>query len=95
MTYTTGSNIQTIICTAHRYSWKTFGISAKGDKATLLKHYNLCHPLILIEKPELSECFTVTFVEQTSVFHLDQCEDKWAALLGASINVKKMISPRV
>ena len=82
-------------CTAHRNSWKTFDISAKGDKAALLKHYNLCHPLILMEKPELSECFTVTFVEQPSIFHLDQCEDKWAALLGASINVKKMISHRV
>ena len=81
--------------TAHRNSWKTFDISAKGDKAALLKHYDLCHPLILIEKPELSECFTVTFAEQPSVLHLDQCEDKWAALLGASINVKKMISPRV
>ena len=76
--------------TAHRNSWKTFDISAKGDKAALLKHYNLCHPLILMEKPELSECFSVTFV-----FHLDQCEDKWAAILGASINVKKMISLRV
>ena len=62
--------------TAHRNSWKTFDISAKGDKAALLKLYNLCHPLILIEKPELSECFTVTFVEQPSVLHLDQCEDK-------------------
>ena len=81
--------------TAHRNSWKTFDISAKGDKAALLKHYNLCHPLILIEKPELSECFTVTFAEEPLVFHLDQCKDKWAALLGASINVKKMISPRV
>ena len=74
--------------------WKTHGqtfdISAKGDKAALLKHYNLCHPLILIEKPELSECFTVTFVEQPSVLRLAQCEDKWAALLGSSINVKKI-----
>ena len=65
--------------TAHRNLWKTFDISAKEDKAVLLKHYNLCHPLILIEKPELSECFTVTFVEQPSALHLDQCEDKWAA----------------
>ena len=68
---------------------------AKGDKAALLKHYNLCHPLILIEKRELFECFTVTFVEQPSVLHLDQCEDKWAALLGASINVEELIPPRV
>ena len=35
------------------------------------RHYDLCHPLILIERPELSECFTVTFVEQPSVLHLD------------------------
>ena len=58
--------------TAHRNLWKTFDISAIGDKAALLKHYNLRHPLILIEKPELSERFTVTFAEQPSVLHLDQ-----------------------
>ena len=61
---------------AHINSWKTFDISAKRDKAALLKHFNSCHQLILFEKPELSECFTVTFVEQQSVLHVGQCEDK-------------------
>jgi len=39
--------------------------------------------------------FFVTFVEQPLVLYLDQCEDKWSVLTGATINIKKMISPRV
>ena len=35
--------------TAHRNFWKTFDNLAKGDKATLLKHYNLCHPLMWLK----------------------------------------------
>jgi len=40
-------------------------------------------------KPGIAEFFFCLFVEQPLVLYLDQCEDKWAVLTGATINIEK------
>jgi len=52
-------------------------------------------PAYLIANLTLLNVFFVTFVQQPLVLYLDQCEDKWAVLTRATINIKKMISLRV
>ena len=49
--------------------------------------------LLLARRPNLSQCFSVIFVEEPPFDVLDICEDKWFHKLGASINLQTMILP--
>ena len=48
---------------AHRSIWNSFVATAYYDKAALLKHFYKYHDLT--QKPPISQCFKVTFVEQS------------------------------
>ena len=61
----------------------------------LLQHYKSNHNLLLARRPNLSQCFSVIFVEEPPFDVLDICEDKWFHKLGASINLQTMILPAI
>nr|CAB3263342.1 uncharacterized protein LOC108950821 [Phallusia mammillata] len=72
---------------SHRSTWRTGDLTdAKGDKMALAKHYIINHPYPEKNKPDISSCFMVTFVEEPPMSRLDICEDKWLNDLRASIN---------
>jgi len=60
---------------ANRSTWNSFDATADNDKAALLKHFYKYHDLT--QKPPISQCFKVTFVEQPKASYLEECEDKW------------------
>jgi len=77
----------------HRSNWNQAKFDNGDDgTAALFNHYINKHKsnteLIL------SQCYTVSFVEQPPYNKLDLAEDKWFNQIGATINVKKMITPR-
>ena len=78
---------------SHRKNWKNFDFLFKSDKAALLKHFYEQHRSFSLNKPDIAECFFVVFVEQPSVMNLDVCEDKWASLIRANLNIKKNNMP--
>ena len=79
----------------HRHTWKKFDISTKNDSTALLQHYKSNHNLLLARRPNLTQCFSVIFVEEPPFDVLDICEDKWFHKLGASINLQTMILPAI
>ena len=79
----------------HRHTWKKFDISTQNDSTALLQHYKSNHNLLLARRPNLSQCFSVIFVEEPPFDVLDICEDKWFHKLGASINLQTMILPAI
>ena len=81
--------------TAHRLNWNKFKFEENNDKAALLKHYANYHEEILVNKPCISSCFRVIFVEQPNKRNLDWCEDCWFSKLDAKININKMILPKI
>ena len=78
----------------HRAVWKKFDLSDNNDKSALLRHYANCHTQNFNTKPTISDCFSVIFVEEPKLSHLDWCEDKWYNKLEADININKLLLPR-
>jgi len=76
---------------AHRSIWNSFDANADNDKVALLKHFYKYHDLT--QKPPISQCFEVTFVEQTKANYLEECEDKWFHKIDAEIIIKKWFYP--
>ena len=72
---------------AHRSIWNSFDATADNDKAVLLKDFYKYHDLT--QKPPISQCFEVTFVEQPKASYLEECEDKWLHKIDVEINIKK------
>jgi len=58
---------------SHRSSWDTFNLSNDQEQVPLLHHVVQEHKIE--NKPKISECFIVTFVEQPSYEYVDICED--------------------
>jgi len=50
-----------------------------------LKRYYKYHDLT--QKPPISQCFKVTFVEQPKASYLEECEDKWFHKIDVEINI--------
>ena len=48
----------------HRFIWNQFKYDNIDDKAALLHHYHTFHRLTLQTKPDIADCFFVTFVDQ-------------------------------
>ena len=46
------------------FIWNQFKYDNIDDKAALLHHYHTFHGLTLQTKPDISDCFFVTFVDQ-------------------------------
>ena len=78
----------------HRAVWKKFDLSDNNDKSALLRHNANCHTQNFNTKPTISDCFSVIFVEEPKLSHLDWCEDKWYNELEADININKLLLPR-
>jgi len=75
--------------------WKNLIRSSdNNDKAALLRHYAKFHYNILQEKPNLSDCFHVTFIEESEMQRLDWFEGKWFHKLRAKININKLLLPK-
>nr|CAB3263301.1 uncharacterized protein LOC108950347 [Phallusia mammillata] len=79
----------------HRTVWNTFKTSGDNDNASLGHHFAIHHHDIFMKRPDIAECFTVTFVEQPNVDRLDHCEAKWLKLTGATLNIQKMLLPKI
>ena len=52
------------------------GFEKNNDKAALLKHYANYHEKILVDKPCISDCFRIIFLEQPNKKNLDWSEDR-------------------
>ena len=61
-----------------------------NDRAVLLKHFYKFHFDVLNAKPNITECFTVIFVEQPDKTLLDWCENRWINYLNAKININRI-----
>ena len=48
----------------HRFIWNQFKYDNIDDKVALLHHYHTFHRLTLQTKPDIADCFFVTFVDQ-------------------------------
>ena len=79
--------------TAHRNSWNNCKDSTDPDRSALWRHWVDVHGTPTHN--DIAFCYTVTFVENPGPAKLDKCEDKWFNKIGASINAKKMILPRI
>ena len=73
--------------TVHRSNWKRCKFEENNDKAAILKHYANYHEEILVNKPCISDCFRVIFVEQPNKRYLNWCEDRCFSKLDAKINI--------
>ena len=63
---------------------KNFDLSNNNDKSALLRHYANYHTQNFNTKLTISDCFSVIFVEEPKLSHLDWCEDKWYNKLEAA-----------
>lgn len=80
---------------SHRQQWNNFSISDFSDKTALLRHYFTHHSEFIADRPLISQCYVVIFVEQPRFDKLDVCEAKWFQLTKAKINIQKMVVPQI
>ena len=72
MQYVRQTKNKFFVCqTAHRSNWNKFEFEENNDTAALFKHYANYHKKILVDKPCISDCFRVIFVEQPNKRYLD------------------------
>ena len=79
----------------HRFIWNQFKYDNIDDKAALLHHYHTFHRLTLQTKPDIADCFFVTFVDQPPKHLLSIYENIWLDKLNATININKMLLPSI
>ena len=61
----------------HKFIWNQFKHYNIDDKAALLHHYHTFHRLTLQTKPDIADCFFVTFVDQPPKHLLSIYENIW------------------
>ena len=64
-----------------------------SEKAALSIHYHKNHTDFSCKNKPISECYTVTFLQQPSNSYLGNCESRWIHLLDASINIQATVLP--
>ena len=69
----------------HRSFWNKFNVKDDNDRAALLKYFYKFHFEFFNAIPDITECFTVIFVEQPNKTLLHWCENKWIKYLNAKI----------
>ena len=74
----------------HRSFCNKFNVKSDNDRAVLFKHFYIFRFDVLNAKPDITECFVVTFVEQLDKILLDWCENRWINYLNAKININKI-----
>lgn len=84
---------------SHRHFWNKHisikKLDTSKDDSALLSHFNKNHSNYISEKPSLSNCFKVTFVEKPSTDRLDTAESFWISKLEASINLQNTFMPKI
>ena len=75
----------------HRHIWNSNTLDS--EKAALSIHYHKNHTDLPYKNKPISECYTVTFLQQPSNSSLDICESRWIHLLDASINIQATLLP--
>ena len=65
------------------------------DKAALLHHYHISHRLTLQTKPDIADCFFVTFIDQPPKHLSSIYKNIWLDKLNATINTNKMLLPSI
>ena len=80
---------------AHRSFWNNkFSECNNTDQAALLKHYHNYHYSTHANKPKISDCYNVIFLEEPqNINRLDICESRWIHKLKAEININQTILP--
>jgi len=68
-------------------------LSDDQEQVFLLQH--VVHEHNIEKMPEISECFTVTFVEQPGYDHIGICEDELLNKISPSISKHRFILPRI
>ena len=64
------------------------------DQAALLTHYHNYHYSTHVNKPKISDCFYVIFLEEPQNTNtLNVCESRWIRKLKAKINMNQTILP--
>nr|CAB3263653.1 methionine--tRNA ligase, cytoplasmic [Phallusia mammillata] len=81
--------------THHRSTWKERKVNEENDNAALLHHYASKHTVVFSTHPDITQCFSVTFLQQPAPKDLDACEAKWLKITQATINIQKMVLPRL
>ena len=79
----------------HRFIWNQFKYNNIDDKAALLHHYHTFHRLTLQTKPDIADCFFVTFVDQPPKHLLSIYENIWLDKLNVTININKVLLPSI
>ena len=75
----------------HRHIWNSNTLDS--EKAALSIHYHKNHTDLPYKNKPISECYTVTFLQQPSNSYLDIYESRWIHLLDASINIQATVLP--
>ena len=79
----------------HRFIWNQFKYDNIGDKAALLHHFHTFHRFTPQTKPDIDDCFFVTFVEQPPKYLLSIYENIWLDKLNDTTNTNKMLLPSI
>ena len=79
----------------HRFIGNQFKYDNIDDKAALLHRYHTFYRLTLQTKPDIADCFFVTFVDQPPKHLLSIYENIWLDKLNATININKMLLPSI
>ena len=75
----------------HRHIWNNNTLDS--EKAALSIHYHKIHNDFSYKNKAISECYTVTFLQQPSNSYLDICESRRIHLLDSSINIQATVLP--
>ena len=82
----------------HRMQWNkrvTRNSNKHNDNVALRKHFEKFHREFILQNPDISECYSVIFVAKPEPHRLNFYEAKWHRTLNATINIQKMILPRI
>ena len=64
-----------------------------SEKAALSIDYHKNHTDFPCKNKPISECYTVTFLQQPSNSYVDICKSHWIHILHASINIQATVLP--
>ena len=73
----------------HRHNWNNNTLDS--EKAALSIRYHLNHTDFPYNDKPISECYTVTFLQQPPKYYLDICRSSWIHQLDAFINIQATI----
>ena len=80
-----------VLWNTHHHIWNNNTLDS--EKAALSIHYHKNHTDFPYNNKPISECYTVTFLQQPSNSYLDICGSRWIHLLDASLNIQATVLP--